>query len=95
MESKGFFKFEIIINVLVTCFRFIWIPVLWVYINQKYFIFHSAEIDFRRQDLTSTDVRSWRLKSIPVRVNPWSTDVDYANYISVSVILFQLVQPVF
>ena len=25
----------------------------------------SAGIDFRRQNLTSTDVRFWRLKSIP------------------------------
>ena len=30
METKGFFKFEIIINVLV------WIPMLWVYSRYKY-----------------------------------------------------------
>ena len=29
------------------------------------FISYSAEIDFRRQNLTSADVRFWRLKSIP------------------------------
>ena len=27
-ETKGFFQFEIIINVLVSSFRFIWIPML-------------------------------------------------------------------
>ena len=30
-RMKGFFYFEIIINVLVSSFRFIWIPMLWVY----------------------------------------------------------------
>ena len=30
-ETKLFFQFEIIVNVLVTSFRFIWIPMLWVY----------------------------------------------------------------
>ena len=33
-ETKSFFQFEIIINminVLVSYFRFIWIPILWVY----------------------------------------------------------------
>ena len=56
---------EIIINVLVSSFRFIWIPMLWVYGNYKYFYSYSAGIDFSRQNLTSTDVRFWRLKSFP------------------------------
>ena len=30
MEIKGVFQFEIIINVLVHCFRFVWIPMVWV-----------------------------------------------------------------
>ena len=30
-ETKGFFRFEIIINVLVSSFRFICLPLLWVY----------------------------------------------------------------
>ena len=34
-------------------------------ITYKYFHTYSAGIDFRRQNLTSTDVRFWRLKSIP------------------------------
>ena len=38
---------------------------LCVYCNYKYFYSYSAGIDFRRQNLTSTDVRFWRLKSIP------------------------------
>ena len=32
METKGFLQFEIIINVLVIYFCFIWIPMLWVYL---------------------------------------------------------------
>ena len=61
----GFFQFEIIMNVLVSSFRFIWIPMLWVYDLKTYFKPHSAGNDFSRQNLASTDVRFWRLKSIP------------------------------
>ena len=64
MATKAFFKFEILINVLVIYFRFIWIPMLWVYGHYKYFYSYSAVIDFRRHNLTSVDVRFWRLKSI-------------------------------
>ena len=64
-RSKGLFQFEIIINVLVSTFWFIWIPMLWVYGRYKYFYSHSAGSDFRHQNMTSTDVRFWRLKSIP------------------------------
>ena len=67
-KPKGFFQFEIIINVLFSrfsYFRLIWIPMLWVYGHWKYFHPYSAGIDFRRHNLTSTDVRLWRLKSIP------------------------------
>ena len=59
------FRFEIIINILVSVFRFIWIPMLWVYGHYKYLNSYSVGIDFRRQNLTSVDVRFWRLKSIP------------------------------
>ena len=38
---------------------------LWVYDRYKYFYSYSAGIDFSGQNLTSTDVRLWRLKSIP------------------------------
>ena len=62
---KGFFQFLIIINVLVSSFHFIWIPILWVYGLYKYFYSYGMGIDFRRQNLTSTDVRFWHLKSIP------------------------------
>ena len=49
-RPKVFFQFEIIINVLVSFLRFISLQrPLWVYI--LYFT------DFRRQNLTSTDVR--------------------------------------
>ena len=42
-------QFEIVINVLVRSFRFIWIPMLCVYVHYKYVIFFSAGINFRRQ----------------------------------------------
>ena len=64
-DQKLFFQFEIIINVLVISFWFIWIPMLWVYGHYKYVYSYSTGIDFSRQNLTSTDVRFWRLKSIP------------------------------
>ena len=64
-QTKGFSRFEIIINVLVSSFRFIWIPMLWVYGHYQYVDSYSAESDFSRQNLTSTDVRFCRLKSIP------------------------------
>ena len=42
METKGFFQFEIIINVLVSSFCFIWIHnMLWVYDHYKYFDLRS------------------------------------------------------
>ena len=62
MENKGVFQIEIIINVLVSFLRFIWIPMLWVYDHYTYFYSDSAGIDCRRQNLTSTDVWFWRLK---------------------------------
>ena len=65
VEAKGFFHFEIITTVSVSCFRFILIPMLWVYGHYEYVYLHSAGIDIRRQNLTSVDVRFWRLKSIP------------------------------
>ena len=37
-----------------------------VYGHYKYIIGFSAEIVFRRQNLTSVDVRLWRLKTVPV-----------------------------
>ena len=64
MEIKGVFHFEIIINVLVRSFWLIWVPVLYVYNHFKYFDSYSVGIFFSRQNLTSTDVRFWRLKSI-------------------------------
>ena len=50
----------------VSSFRFILIiHVLWICDHYIYFISFSAGADFRRQNLTSTDVKFWRLKSIP------------------------------
>ena len=57
METKGFFQFVIIINVLASYFRFIWIPILRVYHQQKFFPCgdrpYTSESDvYRRQILT-------------------------------------------
>ena len=41
-KLKGFFQFEIIINDLVSSFRFIGIPVLWGYDHYKYVHSFSA-----------------------------------------------------
>ena len=62
--ARRVFQFEIIINSLVSSFCFIWIPLLWVYGHYKYLHSYSAWVYFRRQNLTSIDVRFWRLKSI-------------------------------
>ena len=64
-DQSDFFQFEIIINVLVSAFWFIWMPMSWVYGYYKHIYSCSAGIDFSRQNLTSTDVRFWRLNSIP------------------------------
>ena len=45
METKGFLQFEIIIiDVLISFFHFIWIPMVWVYDHYKYFNSFSAGI---------------------------------------------------
>ena len=49
-------KFEILLHILVSSFWFIWILLYYSY---------SAGIDIRHQNLTSTDVRFWRLNSTP------------------------------
>ena len=36
-----------------------------MYGHYKYFHSYCVRTDFKRQNLTSTDVRFWRLKSIP------------------------------
>ena len=70
-RPKCFIQFEIIKNVLVGSFWFIWKPMLWVYAHYKYFYSYSAGIDFRRQTLTCADV-SLTTKVAPraVRVKP-------------------------
>ena len=75
--EKTFFQFEIIINVLVISFWFIWIPMLWVCDHYKYFNSFSAGTVFIRQNLPSTDVRSWRLKSVPAlkELTGWNPNV--------------------
>ena len=57
-KPKGCVQFKIIINVLVSSFRFIWIPMLRVYGHYVFFFFLSVQG-------STLDVRIWRLKSIP------------------------------
>ena len=59
METKEVFEFQIIINVSVSSFWFIWIGlhIIWVYGHHKYFNSSSAGIDIRRQNLTIDDSR--------------------------------------
>ena len=64
-RPKGYCQFGIIINVLVSCFRFIWIPMLSGLLPLEYFHSFSAGSVFIRQHLTSTDVRCWRKKTVP------------------------------
>ena len=47
-KTLGLFQFDIIINVLFSSFRFISIPMLWVYGHLKYFYSYSPGIDFSR-----------------------------------------------
>ena len=69
--DKGFFQFKIIINVLASSSRFIWMPLLWVYGHYQYLIFFNARTVFKRQNLTSTDVRFWRVKAVPALKVCW------------------------
>ena len=71
---------------------------LWVYGSLKYFYAYSAGIDYSRHNLTSVDVRFWRLKSIPAlyglnteysdfctgaqRVNALSANLNYERVLS-------------
>ena len=50
-----FFQFESIINILVISFRFIWIPMLWVYAHYTIFNSFIAGVDFLRRNLASTE----------------------------------------
>ena len=61
METEGIFKFEIIINVSYSFENLCYGSTAILNIFSSY----SAWTDFRCQNLTSTDVRFWRLKSIP------------------------------
>ena len=55
METKCCFQFEIIINVLLSYFRFIQILMLCVYGHYKFYNSFSARAVFGRQILTSKD----------------------------------------
>ena len=55
-KPKGFFQFKIILIALVSYFRFIWIPMLWIYGHYKYFYSYSARIDV---SLYTSDSVNW------------------------------------
>ena len=60
-KTKGYFQLKIIANVLISSFHLFWtcwIPMIWVHDHYTYFYSYSAGIDFKRQNLTSTDIRS-------------------------------------
>ena len=63
---QGVLQLKITINVLISAFRFIWIPASWAYGHYKYFNSFRAVIDFGRQILTSLDVRFGRRKTVPM-----------------------------
>ena len=53
METKEFFQFEIIITCLVSSFRLIWIPVLWVYtVNLNILSVYGRHINPFRPEFT-------------------------------------------
>ena len=60
-RPKGLFQFEIIMNVLASYFRFIWIHIfnMYIYIHSV-----SAGIVSIHQNLTSAAVRFWRIKGL-------------------------------
>ena len=81
MVNNGVYQFEII-NVLASASRFIWIPMLWVYDQYKYFNYFCF---FIRQNLTSTEFRFWRIK----KLKGWNWSLWLSKYIQmVKVVIF-------
>ena len=78
LEAKVFFfHFLIIMNVFVSFYRFVWIPMFWVYDQYKYFTITVRGLTFdifRRQILTT------RVNPHAVRINPRKPDLDYSRY---------------
>ena len=48
-----FFQLEISINVLVSCSRFVWIPILWIYSHYTFLIFpvRVSTLDIRTSEV--------------------------------------------
>ena len=65
METKGFSQLIIIKHILVNSFLYILIHMLLVYGYYKHFNSFSAGTVFMRRNLTSVDVRFWRIKTVP------------------------------
>ena len=60
--DQSVFQLEIIINFLVSSFRYIWILVSVIGLRPVQFFY---SYDFRYQNLMSVDVRFWCLKTVP------------------------------
>ena len=97
-----YMQFEIIINILVSSFRFVWIPMLSTTVIMgmrpwSFFYFFRAGIVFIRQNLTSTDVRFWRIKTVPALKysKPVNTESEKKNmYLKLSELLDSLLDKI-
>ena len=68
-RPKGFFQFKITINILVSSFRFIWIPMLWVYGHYLIMIKNICTLTVRGSNLESeSDV--YRRQILTTKVAP-------------------------
>ena len=63
-KPKGYVQFEIIINVLLSSLRLIWIPMLWVYGHYIYLILAARGQTSDVRIWRLLDVRFWRQKSV-------------------------------
>ena len=72
--DKRVFSFKIILNVLVTSFRCIWISMLWVYGHYKYYNSFCAGFEFRRQNLTLSKCHKFWYRAVDC-ATLWCTPV--------------------
>ena len=61
-DTKGFFKFESIINVLVSSSRFIWTPMSWVYGHYNILLFQCGDRHWRQILTSKVAPRAERVK---------------------------------
>ena len=78
-RPKDFVQFEIIIHILVSYFRIIWIPMLWVYGRYKYFTLLERDRPYRHQNLTDTYIRFWFQTYAQKTSNLMGCDIYYST----------------